>query len=466
MTLDIARSATLHGFEPPHEVVPPQRPISEIASERTEEISTLLEKFNQKHVHTVENFKLQSGTVLKEARVGFTIYSSDDGRLSYLSRFEQPEIDLNKPIILVFPALTGDAALFKLEGMERSQGPGWAKYWANPSMLSHHSGSKNDFLDLDRFTVICVDHFGGNGTNSTTSAAELGALADEVRFSDGVRLVEEALYERGVRNLHAVIGGSIGGGQAIECLMLDKINIERIFNISGSAARNERASEFFAITRDIVSPGFDGTLLADRLEKNLVHLVVRERSRVDAQVIETERGLITPYELLVGDVLDELRSLSPESSELRRSECARRVGFLLFVPPEFYDGKLERSGGVEKLRRWFAEEGENFAARFDPSALRCLSNMVVNASIHDAQVVADRLREKGTQLVSYYVFGDTLFPGEEQEAFCVTLRSLLGPEDSNRLVAQIAVEDSENGHDDFLTRRFVQLGVKRLRQYL
>lgn len=452
--------------EPPHEVAPLPRVLS-VPQPSSEDLAALQEIFNHVHTHEVKNFVLDSGAVIESARVGFTVYSAERGRLIDMTRFERPELDLGKPIILVCPALTGGPALFQLEGMERSQGPGWAKFWANPSMISERPDSSTQFLDLNKFTIVCVEHFGGNGVASSTSAAELDAdVRMQVRFSDGVRLIEQALYDRGVRSLHAVIGGSIGGGQAIEWLMRDKIDVERIFDISGCGAKNDQAKEFFAIQRDIVLPDFDGNRLADALDKNLSALIEAERTRSGATLLASDRGAITAYELLVGDVLDELRSLSKEDSESRRSECARRVGFLLFVPPPFYDGKLERCGGAEGLREWFVEEGQKFAERFSPEALAALCNMVVHADPYDARLVAERLRERQTQLISYYVIGDTLFPGEEQEQFGRSVRAHLSESEIEDLHAMVRAVDLLTGHDNFLSREFFDSGGRRLRQFL
>lgn len=436
------------------------------APRHTESPETVSRSYGQIYTHQIENFKLQSGTVLSRAQIGFTVYATDEGKAIDLSRFEYPEQLLQRPIVLVHPALTGSACAHVPAGVRASQGDGWAKNWFAPD---HAEGqpTKGAFLDSDKFTIVCVEHFAGNGVESSTAAADLPReIREQVRFADGVRLIAQSLQERGVVNLHAVVGGSIGGGQAFEWLFQDRVTVERIFDISGSAAQDKEAREFFRIQRDILHPSFSSGPVAAALKNNLSDLLQHEELRSCDSRIDVDGVRITPFQYLHRLVEQEIRDLSADSSLIERLECARRVGFLKFVPPAFYDGKLDRVGSVEGLRQWFADEGTKLSSRFTPEALESLCNMNLHAASFTPQQVAERLRETGTRLIGYYVFGDTLFPGERQQRYYEDIANRLTPAEHERYLFAIGVTDKQSGHDHFLTSQFTRRGARLLGQQL
>lgn len=138
---------------------------------------------------------LESGASLGQITVAYETY----GTLS-------PAAD---NCILVCHALTGDSHPLRHNADQR---PGWWEQAVGPGRA----------IDTRRYFVVCSNVLGGcqgstgPGSSNPTTGRPWGTDFPLVTTRDMVRVQRALLDELGVRKLHAVVGGSLGGMQAME----------------------------------------------------------------------------------------------------------------------------------------------------------------------------------------------------------------------------------------------------------
>jgi homoserine O-acetyltransferase len=114
--------------------------------------------------------------------------------------------------VLVCHALSGDSHLAGLRpGQPADAAPGWWDVMVGPGKA----------VDTDRFFVVCVNVLGGcSGTTGPSSiepetGAPYGLRFPMVTIEDMVDVQARLLHALGVRKLASVVGGSMGGMQAL-----------------------------------------------------------------------------------------------------------------------------------------------------------------------------------------------------------------------------------------------------------
>lgn len=377
----------------------------------------------------INDFKLISGRILEEARLGYHVYGES----------------LDNPIIILHPALTGSAcaAFFPSNEEtkpEKSQGDGW---WDNCI-------GTGKILDTSKFTIICVDHFGGNG--QSTGADEVWHLKEEISFADGVELTAQALIKLGVTKINAVIGGSIGGGQALHWLNQNTIKLNKIIDVSGSNAKCSRSNEFFALQADFLELKDTPEVTAYRLKKNSADLL----------------GEYFAFDYLFSFISEQLQKLHHSTlpnaeATRRRLHIARQIGFIRFVTPEFYENKYHsyriagesHNKALKKLESWLTHQGDKFVERFSYKALALLCRMDYKSVTPDPLKIVEKLKSKQIQLCGYTVLGDTLFSPEMNLKFYQEIKELL-PAHLSELIQTHTVQDALNGHDHFLNDKLLE----------
>ena len=144
-----------------------------------------------------EGFKLENGGALPELQVAYETY----GSLS-------PAGD---NAIYICHALTGDAHVAGYHSAEEAK-PGW---W--DAMIGPGKG-----IDTNRFFVVCANILGGcmgtTGPSSTDprTGKPYGSSFPSITIGDIVRVQQLLLRELKISRLAAVVGGSLGGMQALE----------------------------------------------------------------------------------------------------------------------------------------------------------------------------------------------------------------------------------------------------------
>ncbi len=130
--------------------------------------------------------------------------------------------------ILVIHALTGDAHAASHHDKDE---PGWFEGMIGPGRA----------LDTNRFFVICTNLLGGcSGSTGPRSINPKTGRRYNLQFPsltvrDLVRAQARLIDKLRVRKLHAVVGGSLGGMQALEWAIMYPEKVDRIVPIASSA---------------------------------------------------------------------------------------------------------------------------------------------------------------------------------------------------------------------------------------
>ncbi|HSP05164.1 MAG TPA: homoserine O-acetyltransferase [Acidimicrobiales bacterium] len=178
-------------------------------------------------------FALEGGGQLEGAVVAYETFGTLDADASNA--------------VLVCHALTGDSHVAGAAGPGHLS-PGW---W--DGMVRHGSG-----IDLDRFFVVCVNVLGGcQGSTGPASphpddGRPYGARFPVVSVRDMVRTQRVVADELGIRRWHAVIGGSMGGMQALEWAIMHPERVGSLIVVASTAAASAQQIGWWSTGRRII----------------------------------------------------------------------------------------------------------------------------------------------------------------------------------------------------------------------
>jgi homoserine O-acetyltransferase/O-succinyltransferase len=156
-------------------------------------------------------------------------------------------------VILVIHALTGDSHAAKHPDDET---PGWFEGMIGPGRS----------LDSNRFFIICPNLLGGcSGSTGPRSIDPRTGRRYNLTFPaltvrDLVRAQARLLDKLGIRRLHAVVGGSLGGMQALEWAIMYPQRVDRIVPIASSAYFSPQGIAYNEVQRRaiLMDPKFQG----------------------------------------------------------------------------------------------------------------------------------------------------------------------------------------------------------------
>lgn len=158
-------------------------------------------------------------------------------------------------VILVCHALSGDAHVAGWDKNThtadagtrswRARKPGWWDSMIGPGKP----------IDTKRFCVLCVNVLGG--CSGTTGPASLNPSTNKpygmtfpiVMVSDWVRLQARLLDHLGIQRLHTVVGGSLGGQQAIEWALAFPERVERVIVLAAAPRLSAQGLAYNAVGR-------------------------------------------------------------------------------------------------------------------------------------------------------------------------------------------------------------------------
>ncbi len=166
-------------------------------------------------------------------------------------------------VILLVHALSGDAhaAGWDAEAVERGRRwrekkPGWWDEMIGPG----------EPLDTSQYFIICSNVLGS--CYGTTGPADIdpetgrryGLRFPLVTVGDWVRLQAKLLDHLGIEQLFAVIGGSLGGQQALEWALAFPERVENVIVLAASARLSPQGLAFNAVARHAIlhDPNFRG----------------------------------------------------------------------------------------------------------------------------------------------------------------------------------------------------------------
>jgi homoserine O-acetyltransferase/O-succinyltransferase len=311
-----------------------------------------------------EPFQLEAGGTLSPVQIRFAIYGEPN-----------PSGD---NVVLLCHALSGSAEAHEW----------WPELWASGGVFED-----------GKYCVVCTNILGSRyGSTGPTSINErTGQPYAEsfplITIGDVVRAQERALRQLGIARLHAVLGGSIGGMQAIEWAIRFPSQVERSIAIG-------------------VTP-LSGMGLA------LNHL---QRQAIQA---DPDLGL---------RIARGIAMCSYKSAELFDERHGRKPNRKGAPPWESKEGKFDISGYLEY-------QGEIFARRFDPQTYVAITRMM---DLWDPGREGDEIFERITARLSLIgISSDWLFPAGDVRRFADAIRKRTGQCGYFEI-------DSEHGHDSFL----------------
>lgn len=155
--------------------------------------------------------------------------------------------------ILVPHALTGDHHVAGRHAVSDKK-PGWWDSLVGPGKP----------VDTDKFFVIGVNSLGGcrgstgPGSPNPLTGAPYGIDFPQLTLGDMVRAQEKLVSHLGIRKLHAVVGGSMGGMKALLWATLFPERVGRIVLMACAARQNAQAIAFNEVGRNAVvrDPGW------------------------------------------------------------------------------------------------------------------------------------------------------------------------------------------------------------------
>lgn len=194
-------------------------------------------------------FVLESGSTIRPIDVEYETYGELNSSRSNA--------------ILILHALSGDAHVAGWDETAEEEGRVWRL--DRPGWWDNMVGPGKAF-DTRKYFVICSNILGGcYGTTGPTSVNPKTGKAYGMDFpivtvSDWVRLQERLISHLGIEKLLAVVGGSLGGQQALEWALAfpDKVNAAII--MASSARLSAQGLAFNAVARHaiITDPNFRG----------------------------------------------------------------------------------------------------------------------------------------------------------------------------------------------------------------
>lgn len=296
-------------------------------------------------------------------------------------------------VILVAHALTGDSHPAAHDQYDEQ---GWWEPLIGPGRP----------LDTDRFFVICANVLGGcQGTTGPASpdpatGKPYGMSFPEITIKDMVHAQKRLLEVLGIEHLAMVVGGSMGGMQALE----------------------------WAVTY----PGF-----------------------MDAAIVIAAPGYSAPQAIAYNRVGRQAVMLDPawrngeyygEAGPVRGLAAARALGMITYQSEEsmaYKFGRRTRSGQFE-VENYLDYQGESIVKRFDANSylylLRALDLFDLGAGYESYEAALSRIDAK---VLVVGVSSDILYPPQQQEQLAKTLKSV-------GVRTDFAIIDSPHGHDGFL----------------
>jgi homoserine O-acetyltransferase len=311
-----------------------------------------------------ESFPLEAGGSLSPVRIRFAMYGEPNSA--------------EDNVVLLCHALSGSAEAHEW----------WPELWAEGGV----------FADGE-YCVVCTNilgsRYGSTGPTSIdpTTGAPYGSSFPLVTIGDIVRAQEQVLRQLGITKLHAVLGGSIGGMQALEWAIRFPDKVERCIAIGATP--------------------LSGLGLA------LNHL---QREAIAA---DPERGLRTARGIAM---------CSYKSATLFDERHGRKPNRKGQPPWESKSGKFDIAGYMEY-------QGEVFAQRFDPDTYVTITRLMdLWDPARNGLEVYERIQAR-TSLIG--ISSDWLFPADDVRNFAQTIREHAGQCEYYEI-------ESDHGHDSFL----------------
>ncbi len=329
------------------------------------------------------------GRVLPEVEIAFETY----GRLNASA----------DNAILICHALSGDSHVARHDPDDT---PGWWDVVVGPGLA----------IDTDRYFVICVNVLGGcrgtTGPNRVDPATgrPYGAEFPRITVGDIVETQRQLVTHLGIKKLHAVVGGSLGGHQALTWGIRHPDAMRGVIALATSPRLNAQALAFDIVGRNAI---------------------VRDPDFRDGQYYDHPTGPRVGLALarMLGHITYLSREAMTEKFDLTR------------MKPREIDTGFEKHYGVGT---YLAHQGDKFVERFDANSYIALSRAMDD---FDLGATPDDLRAAFAQTKARWLVmsftSDWLFPPFQGLQIAEALAA------NNKAVSYCDVK-SQCGHDAFL----------------
>ena len=341
-----------------------------------------------------DGFMLESGVVLPELDVAYRTY----GRLNAE----------RSNAVLVCHALTGDQ--YVAEPQPLTGKPGWWSSVVGPGRP----------VDTDRFFVICANVLGGcMGSTGPRSCGPNGDIwgtdFPTVTIRDMVRAQQKLIEQLGIERLFAVIGGSMGGMQALEWAASFPDRVFAAVPVATAAFHSAQNIAFHEVGRQAIfaDPDWDGGSY-------------------------WRSGKVPARGLAVARMAAHITYLSEQA-------LTRKFGRRVRAAPDADPAALSLFGDIFEVESYLRHQGSTFVHRFDANSYLTITramDLFDLAADHGGDL-ATAFRGSQTRFCLVSFDSDWLFPTAQSRAIA---RALNGA-GANASFVEI---QSDKGHDAFL----------------
>jgi homoserine O-acetyltransferase len=305
--------------------------------------------------------------------------------------------------ILICHALSGDSHVARHDG---DDDPGWWDIAVGPGKS----------IDTDCFFVICPNALGGcrgtTGPNSLNpeTGKRWGADFPTITAADMVEVQKRLVDHLGIRVLVGVIGGSMGGHQALTWATRNPDRVSGTIALATCARLTTQALAFDVVGRNAIR---------------------RDTNYKAGQYLD--KGTMPAVGLAIARMLGHITYLSPQS--MREKFGANRL------QPRELDTEFEKHFSVGS---YLAYQGDKFVERFDANSYVKLSLAMDLFDLGDnPQKLSASLAPSKCRWLIISFTSDWLFPPEQSKELTNTLISLKKDVSHCNVV-------SNCGHDAFL----------------
>ncbi|MCA9039733.1 MAG: homoserine O-acetyltransferase [Planctomycetaceae bacterium] len=310
-------------------------------------------------------------------------------------------------VIFICHALTGDAHAAGYHDNSKSKKPGWWEDFVGPGKG----------LDTEKYFVVCANVLGG--CMGTTGPGSINPETGEhysldfpvVTINDIVRVHHELLRSLGIEKVLAVVGGSLGGMQALEWAASFPNEVGAAIAIASSANVSAQSIAFNTVGRRAIlaDPQFlEGRFYGDQGPR---------------------------YGLALARMLAHITYLSEASIEMkfgRRLQDTDKLTYNLLKETEF------------QIESYLHYQGRRFVERFDANSYLYLTKAMDYFNIHESYgSLANAWKESTARFLIASYDSDWLFTTSQSKEIVTALN------ETERHVSFIEFK-SPYGHDSFL----------------
>ncbi len=308
--------------------------------------------------------------------------------------------------ILVCHALTGDQ--FVMETHPITGKPGWWEMLVGPGLA----------IDSDRYFIICVNVIGGcmGSTGPQHVNPETGQVYGldfpVVTIKDMVNAAFRVVDHLGIDQLFSVVGGSMGGMQALQAVASYPDRIFSALPIATAARHTAQNIAFHEVGRQAI--------MADTDWRNGEYMKYG---------VKPERGLA------VARMAAHITYLSEPALHRKFGRNLQNRTHLIY---DFREAEFQ-------IESYLRHQGNAFVQRFDANSYLYITRAMDYfdlAADHDGEL-ANAFRGVKTRFCLASFTSDWLFPTSESRALVHALNAVAAP------VSFVEIE-SDKGHDAFL----------------